>query len=50
MKTKDDEIKELKYKYEKRDYEIIMKSLEIDNDYYKKKYKSVNKRKIFYLY
>ena len=36
VKTKDDEIKDLKYKAEKHDYENILKSLEIDNDYYKK--------------
>ena len=47
LKTKDDEIKELKYKAGKHDYENIKKSLEIDNDYYKKKCKSVNKKKIY---
>ena len=46
VKTKDDEIKELKYKAEKHDYENISKNLEIDNDYYKK-YKPVNKKKVF---
>ena len=45
--TKDDEIKELKYKTEKHDYENILKSLKIDSDYYKKKYKSLNKKKIY---
>ena len=47
VKTKGDEIEDLKYKTEKHDYENILKSLEIDNDYYKKKYKSVNKKKIY---
>ena len=47
VKTKDDEIKDLKYKTEKHDYENILKNLEIDNDYYKKKYKSINKKKIY---
>ena len=37
----DDEIKNLKYKTAKHDYEIVLKSLKIDNDYYKKKYKSL---------
>ena len=36
-KTKDDEIKDLKYKTEKHDHENILKSLKIDNEYYKKK-------------
>ena len=36
VKTKDDEIKDLKYKTEKHDYEIILKSLKIGNEYYKK--------------
>ena len=46
IKTKDDEIKELKYIYEKHDHEKIIKSLKIDNEYYKKKYKSLNKKKV----
>ena len=45
--TKDDEIKELKYKTEKHDHENILKSLKIDSEYYKKKYKSLNKKKIY---
>ena len=40
IKTKDDEIKYLKYQTAKHDYEIILKSLKIDNEYYKKKQKS----------
>ena len=53
IKTKDDEIKNLKYetevlKYqtEKHHHENILKSLKIDNEYYKKKYKSLNKKKV----
>ena len=46
MKTKDDEIKDLKYKTEKRHQEKILKSLKIDNEYYKK-YKSVKKRSVY---
>ena len=45
--TKDDEIKTLKYKTEKHDYENILKSLKNDNEYYKKKYNSLNKKKIY---
>ena len=47
IKTKDDEIKDLKYETEKHDHENILKSLKIDNQYYKKKYKSLNKKKVF---
>ena len=53
VKTKDDQIRDLKYetenlKYqtEKHDHENILKSLKIDNEYYKKKYKSLNKKKV----
>ena len=45
MKTRDDEYKNLKYQTEKHDHENILKSLKIDNEYYKKKYKSLKKRK-----
>ena len=34
MKTRDDEIKNLKYQVEKHDHENILKSLKIDNEYY----------------
>ena len=47
IKTKDDQLKELQYKTEKHDHENILKSLKNDNEYYKKKYKSLNKKKIF---
>ena len=46
IKTRDDEIKSLKYQTEKHDHENILKSLKSDNEYYKKKYKSLNKKKI----
>ena len=54
IKTKDDEIKSLKYetenlKYsnERHNHQNILKSLKVDNEYYKKKYKNLNKKKIF---
>ena len=46
IKTTDDEIKILKYQSEKHDVENILKSLEIDNEYYKKKLKNLNKKKV----
>ena len=46
IKTRDDEIKNLKYQTEKHDNENILKSLKSDNESYKKKYKSLNKKKI----
>ena len=46
IKTKDDQLKELQYKTEKHDHENFLKSLKFDNEYYKKKYKSLNKQKI----
>ena len=39
IKTIDDEVKNLKYLEEKHDHENKLKSLKIDNDYYKKKNK-----------
>ena len=47
MKTRDDEIKDLKYKTEKRDYENMVKSLKNNNDYYRKKNESLMKKKVF---
>ena len=47
IKTKDDQLKDLQYKTEKHDYQNILKSLKIDNEYFKKKYKSLNKKKVF---
>ena len=46
VKTRDDEIKYLKYQTKTHDHENLIKSLKIDNDYNKKKYKSLNKRSI----
>ena len=46
IKTRDDEIKALKYQTEKHDHENILKSFKVDNEYYKKKYKSLNKKKV----
>ena len=45
IKTRDEVIKNLKYQTEKHDHENILKSLKVDNEYYKKKYKSLNKKK-----
>ena len=49
IKARDDEIKNLKYQTEKHDHENILKSLKIDNEYYKKNYKSLNKKKVLLL-
>ena len=46
IKTRDDEIKNLKYQTEKHDHENILNSPKIDNEYYKKKNKNLNKKKI----
>ena len=46
IKTKDDEIENLEYRNEKHDHENNLKHLEIDNDYYKKKCKCLNKKKV----
>ena len=46
IKTKDDQVKKLQYKTEKHDFENILKSLKSDNESYRKKYKSLNKKKI----
>ncbi len=45
VRQKDLDIKDLKYKTEKHDYENILKSLKSDNEFYKKKYKYLNKKK-----
>ena len=44
IKTRNDEIKNLKNRTEKHHHESILKSLKIDSDYYKKKYKSLIKK------
>ena len=36
IKTNDDQLKELQYRTEKHDHENILKSLEADNEKYKK--------------
>ena len=46
IKTRDDEIKQLEYKSEKHDFENILKSLKNDNESYKKKHKSLTKKKL----
>ena len=53
IKSKDDEIRNLKYEKEnlknhseRLNHEIIIKSLKVDNEYYKKKYKNLNKKKV----
>ena len=45
-KSKDDQLKELQYKTEKHDFKNILKSLKSDNESYKKKYKSLKKKKV----
>ena len=47
IKTRDDEIKNLKYQSEKHDHESILKSLKIDSECYEKKYKNLNRKKVF---
>ena len=46
IKTKDDQLKELQYRTEKHDFDNILKSLKSDSESYKKKYKSLNKKKV----
>ena len=46
IKTRDDEIKNLKYQTEKHDHENILKSLQFDDEFYKKNYKKLDKKKI----
>ena len=46
VKTKDDQLKELQYTTEKHGHEIVLKSLKIGKEYYKKNYKSLNKKKV----
>ena len=46
IRTRDDEIKNLKYQTEKHDHENILKSLKVDNEHYKKNYKSLNRKKV----
>ena len=46
IKTREDEIENLKNQTEKHDLENILKTLKIDSEFYKKEYKSLNKKKI----
>ena len=46
IKTMDDQLKELQNKTEKHNHENILKSLKVDNEYYKKKFKNINKKKV----
>ena len=46
LRTRDDENKNLRYQKEKHDHENILRTLNIDNEYYKKKYESINKKKV----
>ena len=46
IKTRGDEIKDLKHETKKHGHENNLKSLKNYNEYYKKKYKSLNKKKI----
>ena len=47
IKTKADQLMELQYKIEKHDFDNVLKSLKSDNESYKKKYKSLNKKKFY---
>ena len=47
LETRDDEIKNLNYQTERHHHGNIIKSLEIDVEYYKKKYESLNKNEVF---
>ena len=46
LKTRDDEIKNSKYQTEKHDHENILKSLKSNIEFYKKKHKKLNKKKV----
>ena len=46
IKTKDDQLREVENKTVKDDLENILKSLKYDNEYYKKKYKNLYKKKV----
>ena len=47
IKSKDDQLEEQQCKTKKQYYENISKPPKIDNEYFEKKYKSLNKKKIF---
>ena len=44
-KTRDDEIKNIKYQTEKQDHDNTLKSLNIDNESYRKKNKGLYQKK-----
>ena len=46
IKTRDDEIKNLKNQTEEHNHENILKQPKFDNELYKKKYRSLNKKKV----
>ena len=46
IKTRGDGIKNLNYQTEKHDHENILKSFKIDNEFYKKKNRALNKKKV----
>ena len=46
IKTKDNQLKEVQHKTEKHDHEKTLKSLNIDNEFYEQKFKSLNKKKV----
>ena len=46
IKTRDDEIRNLKNQTEKHDHENILKALKFDIEFYTKKYKTLNKKKL----
>ena len=48
-KLRDNENRNLKQQTEKHDHENILKSLKLDNENHKKKYKSLNRRKVFFI-
>ena len=47
IKTRDDGIKNLIYQNEKHDHKNILKSFKINNELFKKKNRSLKKRKIY---
>ena len=47
IRTQADELKNLKNQTEKHDHEKFLKSLKVDNDYHKKKNKSLKKRRFY---
>ena len=46
IKTGDNEIENLNYQTQKHDHGNVLKSLKIDNEYYRRKYKNLNKKKV----